>query len=1439
MLCLSVHLAALITLTAAAADLTSDAIPTAASPGPDDGGGNWGAALNNTNWWNGSANVVWNNASIAVLGVNTANAVTVTITNNVTAGGLIYSNMGTGIYTIGVANSALLALSGSPVIQFSGPGGTHVINPSLSATGGLSILTATANNGILCRPAAASNDLAGTLAIGTPGNASYATPTALYVDFNNATLANVLNHTTNIIIYSNATLRISGQNGSAYNLAFPRRITLSGDGQGGTRGVWLITGNAGGVINADVVLAGSSTIMTSSGGGGAYTYTETGTITGMGDLRLVNDTTYTTLPTLVLSGGPHAYVGTNTIVGGNLIVWLQGGNHRLPTGTILTLGIGTGPAGAAWSGYGQLVLGNAAAAMNQALAGLASPAGTVGCGVFGANSSNSSVLTVSNTSDHAFSGALGGATSPANMLALVKAGAGTLALTGTNLCAGGYTVSGGTLQFGDGATDYPLSGPLTNQAVVVFNSALSQTFSNRIAGTGTLIKGGAGVLALSGTNGYTGGTTVSNGVLLVNGALLGAGGVTVAGGALGGNGVILGPVAVGAGGELAPGVGVGVLTISNQLSLGGTTLMKVNPAAGTNDSVRGLTSVSFGGTLVLSNLGNAYAPGDHFKLFDSAAYSGSFTTIIPAAPGPGNAWDTGNLATNGTLSVVTSTNIDHPPQWMANPVVGPAATQGAPYTGTLAPLAGDPDPGDALTFTKVSGPAWLTLAANGAMSGTPALPDVGTNSFAVRVTDSGGLSSDTTLLIQVFSAAPIQLLSPDGTLTLSFGLSNFDGSVNCPVYSLSRTGQTLVAPSKLGLTFGSGLLRENLGLVSEVFSTNNTVWQPLYGERSSVLDHYNQVLVTLQETVPPNRLLQLAWRAYNEGAAFCYTLPAQPGLAGATNLTEQTEFRFAANYPAWTTTTAQGTYTSTTVSGVPAGCERPLPIQVATNLHAAIGEARLVDYSRMKFAPLSGKTNSLVSVLDSPVNSVLPLTTPWRFVLVGSSPGQLLENDFLVLNLNDPCALTNPSWIQPGKVIREVTLTTTGGLACVDFAVKHRLQYVEFDAGWYGPENATLTATNVNVDPARSPGPLDLARVINYASSNGVGVILYVNWLAMTNELSLLPPLYQSWGVRGIKYGFVSVGAQAWTSIVNEAARLCATNRLMMDVHDEFRPSGYTRTYPNLMTIEGIDGDEGTPSTAQDTTELFARMLAGPADHTVCYFDARVTNNWSHAYQLAKAVCFYSPWQFLYWYDRPTNSYHYVSDGNDMITEVPELEFYDYLPTVWDETRVLQSAIGQYAVIARRSGADWFVGAMNATSNRTFSVPLDFLAAGQDYLASLYSQDPSVPTRTQVRIDRAVVNSTSALTLTLAPSGGEAVRLTPAVPPAVQSSSLAPGLGFSLISSGHLGATYSLRSTANLALPATNWTVLVGTALVSVTPFTNVDVTTTNQPQRFYRYSVP
>ncbi|MCX6897799.1 MAG: glycoside hydrolase family 97 N-terminal domain-containing protein [Verrucomicrobia bacterium] len=620
------------------------------------------------------------------------------------------------------------------------------------------------------------------------------------------------------------------------------------------------------------------------------------------------------------------------------------------------------------------------------------------------------------------------------------------------------------------------------------------------------------------------------------------------------------------------------------------------------------------------------------------------------------------------------------------------------------------------------------------------------------------------------AGAAAELKSPDGNVAVTFAVRDVDGEKTCLFYSVSYRGKPILAESRLGFTLKEGpALTGGFKIIQIDRSSHDETWKPVYGERSSYRDHYNQLVVELQEAEAPRRLLNLTFRAYSEGAAFCYTLPKQPAMERVSIAKENTEFCFTADHTTWVVYSAQGNYAKVALSQVKPGCERPLPVQIADDCYAAIGEAKLVDYARMKLAPLKGVANALVSDLTGGVEAALPLTTPWRFVMTADSPGRLLENNFLLLNLNDPCAIADTSWIKPGKVIREVTLTTTGGKACVDFAVKRGLQYVEFDAGWYGHEyDDASDASAVNVDPKRSKGPLDLQAVIDYGKQRGIGIILYVNRRALEKQLDQILPLYRKWGVAGVKYGFVNVGTQQWTTWLHDAVRKAAAHQLMVDIHDEYRPTGYSRTYPNLLTQEGIAGDETSPLNTNTLTILFSRFLCGAADNTVCYYAPRVDKNATHAYQLAKAVCLYSPWQFLFWYDRPPSAPQKVGGAGNAETQIgnePELEFYSVIPTVWDDTRVIHGRIGEFAVLARRSGAEWFVAGMNSGEARTLDVPLNFLARDKKYVAHIYSDDPSVPTRTHVKVSRQPVDASTTLKLTMSAQGGQAIRIAPATKP--------------------------------------------------------------------------
>lgn len=614
-------------------------------------------------------------------------------------------------------------------------------------------------------------------------------------------------------------------------------------------------------------------------------------------------------------------------------------------------------------------------------------------------------------------------------------------------------------------------------------------------------------------------------------------------------------------------------------------------------------------------------------------------------------------------------------------------------------------------------------------------------------------------------ALALEVASPDGLLVMQVGLAGGGAGGGQPAYSVSWRGREIISESRLGLELAGQPLGPAFEILGEERTSADRSWTPVCGERAIIPDRFNELALTLRERNTFRRILRIIARVYDEGAAFSYTLPGKPEPASITINGELTEFRLADDFSCWAAYSAQGVYTNAPASQVRSGCERPLVMRAAADCFIALAEARLVDYARMKFGPLKDHPHGLVAELASSVTSTLPLRAPWRVIMVGKTPGQLLEQNYLLGNLNDPCAISDTSWIKPGKVIREVTLTTTGGKACVDFAVKRNLQYIEFDAGWYGPENSDASdARAVNLDPRRSKGPLDLQEVIRYGAERGIGVILYVNHRALERQMDELFPLYQRWGVKGVKFGFVNVGSQQWTAWLHEAVRKAAEHKLMVDVHDEYRPTGWSRTYPNLMTQEGIRGDEERQPNEQALTTLFTRMIAGAADNTICYYDARVAQQSSHAYQLAKSVCFFSPWQFLYWYDRPSGAPPKTGGAGGAETSIgdeAELEFFDHLPVTWEDTKVLEGVIGRYAVIARRKGADWFLGAMNASEPRSLDVDLSFLEAARDYDAWVYSDDPSVPTRTQVRIDRRALTAGQRLKLELPARGGQALRIIP------------------------------------------------------------------------------
>ena len=618
--------------------------------------------------------------------------------------------------------------------------------------------------------------------------------------------------------------------------------------------------------------------------------------------------------------------------------------------------------------------------------------------------------------------------------------------------------------------------------------------------------------------------------------------------------------------------------------------------------------------------------------------------------------------------------------------------------------------------------------------------------------------------VAIVGYAAEALQSPGGKYNFVF--EQKDGRLT---YRLDYAAKQVIEEGELGVNIDNHLVESAMGIPvdnsnvwihgMEVTSVDrrseDNTWKPVYGEYAQMRDHYNEMTIHLLKggkhegsgTAYDKRqqyLLDIIVRAYDEGVAIRYHFPeATNGLF--MHITDDlTSFRFASGaevyHYAWAQAHANKVKLLKSEAAWKDEAERPLTLQLANGLYAAIGEAALTDFVRGKLK-LKADNELQMAMFDS-ADIITAYDMPWRFIMVGEKAIDLINNKQMVLNLNAPCQISDTSWIKPGKAFRVCRLDMKTCMEGVDFCVDRGLQYIELDAGWYGPE-MKMSSSALKVLETRD---IDMPKLCQYAKSKGIGVWVYVNQRALYQQLDQILPLYEKWGISGIKFGFVQIGSQEWTTWLHNAVKKCADHHIMVDIHDEYRPTGWSRTYPNLMTQEGIGGNEEMPDAEHNTILPFTRFLCGPADYTPCYFNGRVKNTKAH--QLAMPVVYYSPITFLYWYDLPN-----VYKGEK------ELDFWKYCPTVWDESKALQGEIGEYIVQARRTGNDWFVGAMNGLQARDIIVnTADFLQKGKKYHVEIYNDNPALNTRTKVASMVQTIKADKVIKLHLQPSGGAALR---------------------------------------------------------------------------------
>lgn len=653
-----------------------------------------------------------------------------------------------------------------------------------------------------------------------------------------------------------------------------------------------------------------------------------------------------------------------------------------------------------------------------------------------------------------------------------------------------------------------------------------------------------------------------------------------------------------------------------------------------------------------------------------------------------------------------------------------------------------------------------------------------TRHFLTALTAVGCLSAFGTSAL----AADHAVTSPDGRTRIS--LSDQSGQAN---FALQFKGETLIAPSPLGLVLDKGgALSGGVKIVDANSRSVDETYDLVVGKTRTVRDRYNETTVEFLETGGMQRRLKVIARAYDDGVAFRYVLPDQPILAGLAVLGEETRFDFAGDDRCWALnlgrfgTSHEGEYDPVMASGFRASALYELPVvcQTAKGAAFALAEADLRNWAGLYLTGRGdgglGLQAQLSPRLDDPGKAVLTrigtdTVSSWRVVMVGETPGALIASN-LMTSLNPPTALTDTSWIKPGKAAWDwwnggktanaEGMTDAAMKGFIDFAATNKLEYMLIDDGWYvgsGQAPVVLPGT----DATRPIPAINIADLVAYGRERGVGIMLWVHWKAMDAQMDEALATYQAWGVKGIKVDFMDRDDQPMVDFYHRLLTKAGQHRLMVDLHGAYRPTGLIRTYPHYVTQEGVLGAEYNKwsrriTATHNVTLPFTRMLLGPMDYTPGGFRNVAPENFKNQFILPTVQTTRGQALAMYVvYDSPLTM---VSDSPITYAASPAgLDFISAVPTTWDETRVLSGEIGQSIVIARRKGADWWVGAMTNEAGRTVKVPLGFLGNGA-FLAEI-REDGAEPTALKTRTQ--TVASKDTLTLKLAPSGGGVIRINP------------------------------------------------------------------------------
>ncbi|OBU54669.1 glycoside hydrolase family 97 protein [Stenotrophomonas maltophilia] len=627
-------------------------------------------------------------------------------------------------------------------------------------------------------------------------------------------------------------------------------------------------------------------------------------------------------------------------------------------------------------------------------------------------------------------------------------------------------------------------------------------------------------------------------------------------------------------------------------------------------------------------------------------------------------------------------------------------------------------------------------------------------------------------------------------------------------YRVERLGDTVVEDSKLGFALRDGRLDRDFTLLGQQRRSVDDTWEQPWGERRLTRNHFNELTVQLAETTGSKRRLDVVFRVYDDGLGFRYIFPEQPNLREAIIDDELTEFAIAQDSTAWWIPAGEPIhyeylYQRTPLREVPL-VHTPMTLRSRDGLHVAIHEAALVDYAGMWLRRSEGqrlRAQLSPSAEGWKVRRTLPFATPWRTLQIADRAGGLVESD-LILNLNEPNALGDVSWVKPAKYLGvwwsmhldneswatgpKHAATTAKTKKVIDFAAAHGFRGVLVE-GWNPGWDGNWVGNGYDFDFTRATPDFDIEALSAYGLNKGVHLIgHHETGCAIEHyeaQLGAALDLYARLGVDQFKTGYVCddgqvdrrnpTGGPLWREwhdgqfmarhhlkVVQEAAR----RHLSVNPHEPIKDTGLRRTYPNWISREGARGMEynawGQPPNPpeHEVNLVFTRMLAGPMDYTPGILSLKGRHGQAIpstlARQLALYVVLYSPIQMAA--DLPE---HYLQHRE-------AFRFIEDVAVDWEQSRVLDGEVGDYVTIVRRdrNSRDWFLGSITDEHGRVLPVSLGFLEPGVRYRAEIYRDGEGADFRSNpfafMRETREVT-SADALTLVLAPGGGQAIRFTP------------------------------------------------------------------------------